>query len=98
MVLSRRTAWDLITRVVPGAKVKREQAKDGVDIFCASTCGGEILLRCENDWYTHNGRIQLTISDRLGAGSIVHFYDPTSLDRDYAAEEAYEESIRKERM
>lgn len=54
-------------------------------VFEAKTDG--LTIRCENDWYSHNGRIRLSIQDDSSGSVIVRYYDPETLERDFEEEE-----------
>ena len=65
-----------------------------VDIAATGPEGLEI--RCENDWFNHNGRIKLTIANVDGGTPIVRYYHPDTLNRDYVAEDAEKEDEAKQ--
>ena len=62
--------------------------------WCTGPEGLEI--RCENDWFNHNGRIKLTIGNVDGGTPIVRYYHPDTLNRDYVAEQAEKEDEAKQ--
>lgn len=43
--------------------IKQEATPSDVAIFKASTGPEGLEIRCENDWFNHNGRIKLTIGN-----------------------------------
>lgn len=53
-------------------------------------------IRCENDWFNHNGRIKLTIGNVDGGTPIIRYYYPDTLNRDYVAEQAEKEAEAKQ--
>lgn len=61
--LTKRKAWELISRIHPRLNIKQEATPSDVAIFKASTGPEGLEIRCENDWFNHNGRIKLTISN-----------------------------------
>lgn len=65
-------------------------------IFKASTGPEGLEIRCENDWFNHNGRIKLTIANVDGGTPIVRYYHPDTLNRDYVAEQAEKEDEAKQ--
>ena len=94
--LTRKTAVGLIRSVVPVAvnSIEGGDQGDGAVIYDVHT--GLLDITCSNDWYTGNGRIQLTVSDRMGAGHITLYFHPDSLERDYVAEAADQQEDRRE--
>ena len=67
-----------------------------VAIFKASTGPEGLEIRCENDWFNHNGRIKLTIANVDGGSPIIRYYHPDTLNRDYVAEQAEKEDEAKQ--
>lgn len=85
--LTKTAAKKLIGRIARGAEVEDKSNRDvGADIFEAWVDTLDLVVKCENDWYTQSGRINLIISDRWGGGSIVMCFDPDTMDRDLEAE------------
>ena len=84
--LTKRKAWELISRIHPRLNIKQEVTPPDVAIFKASTCPEGLEIRCENDWFNHNGRIKLTIANVDGGTPIIRYYHPDTLNRDYVAE------------
>lgn len=94
--LTKKTAYELMSRVFPRLYISKDATPPDVVIFRACTGPAGLEIRCENDWRNYNGRIRLTISD--GDTQIIQFYHPDTLNRDYAAEQAEkEESARDAR-
>ena len=89
-------AWELISRIHPRLNIKQEATPPDVAIFKASTGPEGLEIRCENDWFNHNGRIKLTISNVDGGTPIVRYYHPDTLNRDYVAEQAEKEDEAKQ--
>ena len=68
--LTKRKAWELISRIQPRLNIKQEATPSDVAIFKASTGPEGLEIRCENDWFNHNGRIKLTIGNVDGGTPI----------------------------
>ena len=68
--LTKKTAVMLIQRVIPlSPKLISGGAADNGAVRFTAPVGPEGLeITCENDWFTHNGCIKLTISDKSGGG------------------------------
>lgn len=94
--LTKRKAWELISRIHPRLNIKQETTPPDVAIFKASTGPEGLEIRCENDWFNHNGRIKLTISNVDGGTPIVRYYHLDTLNRDYVAEQAEKEDEAKQ--
>lgn len=85
--LTKTVAKKLIGRIARGAEIEDKSNRAvGADIFEAWVDTLDLVVKCENDWYTQSGRINLIISDRWGGGSIVMCFDPDTMDRDLEAE------------
>lgn len=74
----------------------KEATPPDVAIFKASTGPEGLEIRCENDWFNHNGRIKLTIANVDGGTPIVRYYHPDTLNRDHVAEDAEKEDEAKQ--
>lgn len=61
--LTKRVAWELISRIHPRLNIQKEVTPSDVAIFTATTGPEGLEIRCENDWFNHNGRIKLTIGN-----------------------------------
>ncbi len=83
--LTKKTAAELIGRICPRLNISKDNTPPDVAIFRASTGPDGLEIICENDWYDHNGRINLRICD--SGYSLVRYYHPETLERDFAAEE-----------
>ena len=96
--LTKRTAYELISRISTGRNIKKDDTSPTsptVEIYRASTGPSGLEITCENDWYDYNGLIKLTISD--GENQIVHYYSPTTLERERAEEQEYKNELERER-
>lgn len=93
--LTKRVAWELISRIHTGLNIKKEVTPSDVAIYKATTGPEGLEIRCENDWFNRNGRIKLTISDVEGGTPIIRYYHPDTLNRDYVAEQAEKEAEAK---
>lgn len=94
--LTKRVAWELISRIHPRLNIQKEITPPDVAIFKASTGPEGLEIRCENDWFNHNGRIKLTIGNVDGGTPIIRYYHPDTLNRDYVAEQAEKEAEAKQ--
>ena len=93
------------TKKQVGVRLTKTEAKKiisriarGADIFEAWVDTLDLVVKCENDWYTQSGRINLIISDRWGGGSIVMCFDPDTLDRDLEAEDKLRKELKERLM
>ena len=93
--LTKRTAYELISRISTGRNIKKDDTAPDVEIYRASTGPSGLEITCENDWFDRNGFIKLTISD--GENRIIHYYSPNTLERDYVAEQAYKDDLERDR-
>lgn len=94
--LTKTVAKKLISRIARGAEVEDKCNRDvGADIFEAWVDNLDLVVKCENDWYTQSGRINLIISDRWGGGSIVMCFDPDTLERDIEAEDKLRKELKE---
>lgn len=94
--LTKTVAKKLIGRIARGAEVEGKSNRDGgADIYEAWVDTLDLVVKCENDWYTQSGRINLIISDRWGGGSIVMCFDPDTLDRDLEAEDKLRKELKE---
>ena len=85
--LTKTAAKKIISRIARSAEVEDKCNRDvGADSFEAWVETLDLVVKCENGWYTQSGRINLIISDRWGGGSIVMCFDPDTMDRDLEAE------------
>lgn len=95
--LTKVTAKKVIGRIARRTEVEdRSNRAVGADIYEASVDGLDLIIRCENDWFAQNGRINLIISDRWGGGHITLCFDPETMERDPAEEEALREREARE--
>lgn len=85
--LTKKTAAQLIYQICPRLNIIKDATPPDVAIFKASTGPNGLEICCENDWFDHNGRIKLTITD--GGGTfITQYFRPNTLKRDFGAEQA----------
>ena len=89
--LTKKTATQLIHRIMPRAVVIKDETGPEAIIVRAVTDPNGLEIRCENDWFKRNKRIKLTITD--GENTIVHYYSPTTLNRDFIEEKLEKEEI-----
>lgn len=92
--LTKKTATQLIHQIMPHAKISKDNTVPEVTIFRTVTDPNGLEIRCENDWFKRNQRIKLTITD--GENTIVHYYSPTTLNRDFIEEELEKKEIALE--
>lgn len=85
--LTKKTAAELIGRICPKLPITKDDTPPYVQIYRAYTGPMGLMIVCENDWMLCDNRIRLTIS--ACGQSIVQFYNPDTLDRDFAAEDKY---------
>lgn len=95
--LTKKTAYELISRISTGRNIKKDDTPPDVAIYRASTGPSGLTITCENDWFDHNGLIKMTISDGVGGNAILMYFSPTTLERDYVAEDAEKEWIERAR-
>lgn len=94
--LTKTVAKKLIDRIARGAEIEDKSNRAvGADIFEAWVDTLDLVVKCENDWYTQSGRINLIISDRWGGGSIVMCFDPDTMDRDLEAEDKLRKELKE---
>ena len=79
---------------MPRAVVIKDDTAPEATILRAVTDPNGLEIRCENDWFKRNKRIKLTIID--GENTIVHYYSPTTLNRDFIEEELEKKEIALE--
>lgn len=97
--LTMKTAKNLIGRIDPRLRVVKDDTAPDVAIFRAYTCPNGLDIVCENDWFTRNGRISLTITDSEGGRTLRMYFYPDTLNRDFLAEmEEREMEERKARI
>lgn len=92
--LTKKTATQLIHQIMPHAKISKDDTVPEVTIFRTVTDPNGLEILCENDWFKRNQRIKLTITD--GENTIVHYYSPTTLNRDFIEEELEKKEIALE--
>lgn len=92
--LTKKTAAKLIGKICPKLSIYRDNTPQEVAIYRAYTGPEGLEIVCENDWYNHNGKIKLTIRDCTAW--IIQYYNPETLERDFAAEDTEKEDADKE--
>lgn len=91
--LSKKTAAELVRREFGFTpKLNTEKAEGRVYIYNMKM--GRFTIVVENDWFKGNGLIGLTIETDADAMHI--FYNPETLEEDFAAGEKYRREIREE--
>lgn len=87
--LTKKTAVMLIQQVIPlSPKLISGGAGNNGAVRYSAPVGSEGLeIICENDWFTHNGCIKLTIHDTSGGSCLTMYFRPNTFQRDFSAEE-----------
>lgn len=88
--LTKKTAMVLIQRIfltLPKTLILGPTGNNGAVIFTALTGPEGLEVKVENDWFTHNKCIRLTISDNIGGSCLTMYFNPNTLERDYSAED-----------
>lgn len=89
--------WHKTTLNPEALEFVQSLGKSGFSLVRPRITGPEGLeIRCENDWFNHNGRIKLTIANVDGGTPIIRYYHPDTLNRDYVAEQAEKEDEAKQ--
>ena len=94
--LNKRTVWELISRIHTGLNIKQEGSSSYAVVYKATASPEKLEIRCENDLFNHNSRINLTISNADGGTPIVRYYHPDTLNWDYVVEQAEKEEAARE--
>ena len=87
--LTKKTAMMLIQRVIPLSPklISGPTGNNGAVIFTAPVGPEGLEVKVENDWFTRNGCIKLTISDTSGGSYLTMYFSPNTFERDYSEEE-----------
>lgn len=87
--LTKKTALMLIQRVIPMSPklISGPTGNDGAVIFTAPVGPEGLEIKVENDWFTHNGCIKLTVHDTSGGSCLTMYFSPNTFERDYSAEQ-----------
>lgn len=87
--LTRTSAVKLMRRVIPVPMnlINGPTGNNGTVIFTAPVGPEGLEIKVENDWFTRNGCINLTISDTSGGSCLTMYFSPNTFERDYSAEE-----------
>lgn len=94
--LTRKTAVELICSTLPMPKSSIQGGEVALDVHTYAANLGSLFVCCTNDWANHNGLIRLTVEDRPIGNTIRMYFDPDTLERNFAAEEAEKEQDRLE--
>lgn len=87
--LTRTNAVKLMRRVIPVPVnlISGGAYETGAIRYTAPVGPEGLEMACENDWFTHNGCIKLTISDKSGGSCLTMYFSPNTFQRDYSAED-----------
>lgn len=87
--LTRTNAVKLMSRVVPvpASAVIGPTGNNGAVIFTAQLGLEGLKVKVENDWYDNNSCIKLTIHDTWGGSCLIMYFNPSTFQRDFSAEE-----------
>ena len=87
--LTKKTALMLIQRVIPMSPklISGPTGNNGAVIFTAPVGPEGLEIKVENDWFTHNGCIKLTVHDTSGGSCLTMYFSPNTFERDYSAEQ-----------
>lgn len=87
--LTRTTAVKLMRRVIPVPMnlISGPTGNNGAVRFSAPVGPEGLEITCENDWFTHNGCIKVTIHDTSGGSCLTMYFSPNTFQRDFSAEE-----------
>lgn len=94
--LSQKTAKTLIQREIGLSAARLEQTKIPGSITSYTMSIGSLGIKVENDWFTSNGRIKLTITNGIGGNVIQMYFHPDTLNRDFGAEDAEKQDAQTE--
>ena len=94
--LTRKTAVALICGVMPIPKSSIQGGEQAPGVYAYTATFGELVVSCTSNWRDSSGRIQLTVSDGSGGGTLRMYFHPETLNRDYVAEDAWKEADRLE--
>lgn len=96
--LTKTAAVKLMRRVVPVPSnlISGGACNHGAIRFTAQLDSEWLKITCENDWYTHNGCIGVTVSDTSGGGHLTMYFNPNTFERDYSAEEFSKKEAARE--
>lgn len=87
--LTRTNAVKLMRRVIPVPvnTIRGGAYKTGAVRYTAPVGSEGLEIKVENDWFTRNGCIKLTISDNSGGNCLTMYFSPNTFERDFSAEE-----------
>ena len=65
----------------------RPTGNNGAVIFSAPVGPEGLEIKVENDWFTRNGCIKVTVHDTSGGSCMTMYFSPNTFERDFSAEE-----------
>ena len=97
--LTRKTAVELICSVLPVPKSSIQGGEVNPGVYIYKAAAGSFDVTCTSRHCDSSGLISVTVHDRLGGRSIRMYFNPNTLERNFAAEEVYKaEDCREERI
>ena len=87
--LTRTNALKLMRRVIPVPvnTISGGQYESGAVRYTAPVGPEGLEIQVENDWFTHNGCIKVTVHDTSGGSCLTMYFSPNTFERDYSAEQ-----------
>lgn len=87
--LTRTNAVKLMRRVIPVPMnlISGSTGNNGAVIFTAPVGPEGLEIKVENDWFTRNGCIKVTVHDTHGGSCLTMYFSPNTFQRDHSAEE-----------
>ena len=87
--LTKKTALMLIQRVIPMSPklISGPTGNNGAVIFTAPVGPEGLEIKVENDWFTHNGCIKVTVHDTSGGSCLTMYFSPNTFERDYSVDQ-----------
>lgn len=87
--LTRTSAVKLMRRVIPVPMnlISAPTGNNGAVIFSAPVGPEGLEIKVENDWFTRNGCIKVTVHDTSGGSCMTMYFSPNTFERDFSAEE-----------
>lgn len=87
--LTRTSAVKLMRRVIPVPMnlISGPTGNNGAVIFSAPVGPEGLEIKVENDWFTRNGCIKVTVHDTSGGSCMTMYFSPNTFERDFSAEE-----------
>lgn len=97
--LTMARARKIVKDVFPTMELKKDSDVPGIAKFIGRTGPDGLMVVVENDWFTGDGSIHMTVMDPHGMGHIEFLYNPKTLKRDaYAEEKMARERVLEERI